>query len=155
MDTKHAPGAAPGGEHEGNGYETRDANPASLLRFGAVLVVTLVVAGTVSLWVYGYLGKRDDLGPPATPFERSRPLPPLPQLQVHPVEDLQTYRADQEKSLDSYGWVDRSRGTVHIPIERAMDLLLQRGGLPARQGTATQPSKAGTPTAGGEQGSGN
>ena len=36
-----------------------------------------------------------------------------------------------EKELYSYGWVDEKAGTVHIPIERAMDLIAQRG-LPVR-----------------------
>ncbi|MCA1555006.1 MAG: hypothetical protein LC737_11585, partial [Chloroflexi bacterium] len=30
-----------------------------------------------------------------------------------------------------YGWVDQSAGITHIPIERAMELLLERG-LPTR-----------------------
>ena len=140
MDTKHestTPGAPPP-------YETRDANTGSLVRFGGVLVVTLVVAWTVSLWVLDYFKSAYPPGPPATPFEQARAVPPLPQLQVHPVADLQQYREDQAKALDSYGWVDRSRGTVHIPIERAMDLLLQRG-LPTRPGGAA--------AAAGEQGS--
>ena len=152
MDTKQPTSAQH--ENAGNAYEKRDANPGSLLRFGALLVVTLAFAWAVSLWVFAYFGKVVQLGPAPTPFEQGRALPPLPQLQVHPVEDLRQYRADQEKSLDTYGWVDRTRGTVHIPIQRAMDLLLERG-LPTRPAGAPPASKAPTPTAGGEQGSGN
>ena len=36
-------------------------------------------------------------------------------------------RAAQHR-LASYGWVDRDKGLVHIPIERAIDLYLERGG---------------------------
>jgi hypothetical protein len=126
MDTDRNAGAPPP-------YETRDANPGSLLKFGVVLVLTLAVTWGASKWVFDYFGRVQQLGPAATPFERGRPLPPLPQLQVTPVEDLAQFRAGQEKDLDSYGWVDRSRGTVHIPIQRAMDLLLERG-IPARPG---------------------
>jgi hypothetical protein len=32
--------------------------------------------------------------------------------------------AAQRRALESYGWVDQKAGTVHIPIERAYDLLL-------------------------------
>ena len=35
--------------------------------------------------------------------------------------------AQQSQKLNSYGWIDRSRGVVRIPIGRAMDLILQRG----------------------------
>jgi hypothetical protein len=48
-------------------------------------------------------------------FEAAAP-PPLP---------------PQAELLEGYGWVDRSAGTVRLPIERAMQLLLERG-LPTR-----------------------
>jgi hypothetical protein len=34
---------------------------------------------------------------------------------------LATWRAERSARLNGYGWVDRSKGLVHIPIERAMD----------------------------------
>ena len=40
-------------------------------------------------------------------------------------------RAAEDQILNSYGWVDRSKGIVRIPIDRAIDLLAKRG-LPAR-----------------------
>jgi hypothetical protein len=40
---------------------------------------------------------------------------------------------DAGRRLSSYGWVDREAGIVRIPIDRAMDLLAERG-LPARAG---------------------
>ena len=46
----------------------------------------------------------------------------------------------EERTLYSYGWVDERAGIVRIPIERAMDLLVQRG-LPLRsQGVASEPT---------------
>ena len=48
--------------------------------------------------------------------------------------DLEAFQAREEIELHSYGWVNRSSGIVRIPIERAMELLLQKG-LPARSGT--------------------
>jgi len=135
MGTKHTP--APGTPPP---YEKSDANPRSLLGFGAVLLVTLVLTWSASRWVFDYFGRVQELGPPATPFEQGRPVPPLPQLQVHPVQDLVEFRTGQEKALDSYGWVDRGHGTVHIPIERAMDLLMERG-LPTRPAAAATAPK--------------
>ena len=131
MSTEHNPsGRAPGA------YETRDANPSSLVHFGVGLALTLVVVWAGMFWLMRYFSRVQDTGPPATPFEQlteSR-RPPLPRLQVEPVEDLQAVRTQQSRLLDanSYAWVDRSRGIVRIPIERAMDLILERGGLPAR-----------------------
>jgi hypothetical protein len=51
--------------------------------------------------------------------------------QAAPDEAFKQLRATEDAVLNTYGWVDRESGIVHIPIERAMELLLQRG-LPAR-----------------------
>jgi hypothetical protein len=60
---------------------------------------------------------------------------PAPNLQINPHDDLLALRAREETELNGYGWVDRSNGIVRIPIERAMDLLLERG-LPVRSPNA-------------------
>ncbi|HET9595961.1 MAG TPA: hypothetical protein VFP65_10290 [Anaeromyxobacteraceae bacterium] len=33
------------------------------------------------------------------------------------------WREQARRHLDSYGWVDQSKGVVHIPIDKAMDLV--------------------------------
>lgn len=116
------------------GYETRDANPASLVRFGIGLALVLVVVWAGMHWLDNFYGKVQSLGPAATPFqlEEQNQNPPLPRLQVDPKEDLKLLRERQSRDLDSYGWVDRDRGIVHIPIDRAIDLVLERGMLTAR-----------------------
>jgi len=43
-------------------------------------------------------------------------------------------RDEEDRVLNSYGWVDANGGVVHIPIEQAMKLTLEQG-LPARHGT--------------------
>jgi hypothetical protein len=53
--------------------------------------------------------------------------PPQPQLQTDPQDDLRVFRAREEARLDGYGWVDRSRGVAHIPIEEAMKRLAAQG----------------------------
>ncbi|RMG26722.1 MAG: hypothetical protein D6724_01265 [Armatimonadetes bacterium] len=57
-------------------------------------------------------------------------LPAGPRLQPAPGTDMQELAAKQKNRLEKYGNVDENH--VHIPIERAMDLVL-REGLPARQ----------------------
>lgn len=55
------------------------------------------------------------------------PAPKGPQhLQVAPINRLLTLRRQAEARLHSYGWVDRSNRIVHIPIERAMELVARR-----------------------------
>ena len=38
---------------------------------------------------------------------------------------LQAYRKDKLDRLQSWGWIDRKRGAVHMPIDRAMDLTVE------------------------------
>jgi hypothetical protein len=70
---------------------------------------------------------------------------PSPKLEEDERGQLNGIRVEEEKTLYSYGWVDEKAGTVHIPIERAMDLLVQRG-LPVRAQTAG--SESGEPETG-------
>ncbi len=42
---------------------------------------------------------------------------------------LADWRAERKARLNGYGWIDRSKGVAHIPIEKAMDEVLS-GALP-------------------------
>jgi hypothetical protein len=75
-------------------------------------------------------------------------VPPEPRIQADPGLDLWRLRAHEDKVLGSYGWSDRQAGAVRIPIDRAMELLAQRG-LPVRSGTGAE---AGAPDTGPESG---
>ena len=59
-----------------------------------------------------------------------------------PVTDLAALRAAEQKALTSYGWVDHEKGVVHIPIDQAMKLTLQRG-LPMQAQTGASAGGAG------------
>jgi len=43
---------------------------------------------------------------------------------------LHRWRAAHNAKLNGYGWIDREKGIVHVPIERAMDAIAG-GTLPA------------------------
>jgi hypothetical protein len=117
------------------GYEKRDANVKWI--FGIVAFVA--AAGLVMHFlIAGYQERLAKVPPPTDqwqPSARSNQKfatpPPFPRLQISPAEDLKTFRAREDAELNSYGWVNRTAGVAHIPITRAMDLLLQRG-LPTR-----------------------
>jgi hypothetical protein len=116
-----------GSEHPRRGYEASDVSTGRLFAFAAG-VAGLVVLGVLgSALVFHFFVRHQPLGPPATPFEDVRQLPPEPRLQTTAPQDLKRYRAEQDKILGSYGWVDTQAGIVRIPIDRAMDLLLEKG----------------------------
>jgi hypothetical protein len=45
----------------------------------------------------------------------------------HERGQFRDFLINQENQLNSYGWVDKKAGVAHIPIERAMELTVQRG----------------------------
>ena len=60
---------------------------------------------------------------------------PLPRLQTQPFKDIYLLRKGETEKLESYAWVDKPAGVTRIPIERAMEIVLEKG-LPARTGGA-------------------
>ncbi len=87
-----------------------DDPPAGMLALigASSLIVTLV---TVILTIALYRGGE------AAEFERKV-------VQV-PYTAVETMRSEQNGHLGAYGWVDRESGQVHIPIDRAVSLLLK------------------------------
>lgn len=53
--------------------------------------------------------------------------PPGPQLQTGAQADLSEFRAQEEKRLNTYYWIDRRNGIVHIPIAQAIKKLAATG----------------------------
>ena len=53
--------------------------------------------------------------------------PPQPRLQTDPSVDLTKFLADEDKRLNTYYWIDKKKGIVHIPIEQAMQELAKEG----------------------------
>ena len=108
-------------------HERTDANHGAVLKAGVALVA-LIAFALVLMWLLFLVLGRGDAGPSArSPLATSRPAPSGPQLQVSPARDLAEKRRAEDDVLTSYGWIDADKAVVRIPIERAMDLLAQRG----------------------------
>ena len=120
------------------GYETRDTNARSVLWFAAILFLTVAATLISMRGLFAHYSASQPLGPAASPFDSERQLPPEPRLQVQPAVDLNQMRESQDEMLQSYGWVDKANGKVRVPIDRAMDLIIQRG-LPVRPNGPSQP----------------
>lgn len=121
-------------ESPASGHETSDANIRIVAKFGIGLFIFIVVSLVIVRVTFDYFAKRQGLGPPASPFEDTRKLPPpgMPVLQPKPAEEFKHYFEQQQEQLSTYGWVDQKDGIVRMPIDRAMDLLVQRG-LPVQK----------------------
>ncbi|MBI2833007.1 MAG: hypothetical protein HYX76_01100 [Acidobacteria bacterium] len=124
-------------------HEYSDVPVRAILGFGLGLVVVSALISFLLWLLFGYFdaeAKRED--PRPRPLARQAPSPPPPRLQAltppegrgfdaAPHDELIRFLESEENLLESYGWVDRGTGTVRIPIERAMDVLVQRG-VPTR-----------------------
>lgn len=121
----------------GIGHETRDVSTRLVIIFGVSLVVAAIVIH-IGLWLLYMFWSNQQARADVRQFPMaevgSPPVPPAPRLQTQPQEELKKMRADEAQLMNSYGWVDAGRGTVRIPIDRAMQLLLQQG-LPTRPQT--------------------
>jgi hypothetical protein len=120
-------------------HEATDAHPPSIIRFaiGLAIVILISLYAMARLVAY-YAGHQRQVGPKPSPLVKTRQVPPFPQLQVSPGADMIQFRAAEDAKLNGYGWVDRQTGIVRIPVDRAMDLLAERG-LPTRGLKEDQP----------------
>src|SRR5689334_18419216 len=71
--------------------------------------------------------------PPLPIAAHGPPQPAEPRLQQSPRRDLRDFEATEMAELNAYKWINKQKGTVAIPIDRAMDLILQRG-IPPEKG---------------------
>jgi hypothetical protein len=115
---------------------------------GIIVVMVGIVLGGLKQAVRHFekTARQNDLAqldttvlPGVTP---SRAPFPAPREQVSPRVDLETFRAQENAELNSYGWIDRQAGTVRIPIARAMELLSQRAASASSSLTATNQGKS-------------
>jgi hypothetical protein len=120
------------GRTAGRSHERRDLSVRSIVLFAVVLTTVLVLAHFGLRAVFVGLRERSDRADrPRPPLRAERVVPPEPRLQTNPGEDLDALRRDEERRLGTYGWIDRDRRVLRIPIDRAIDQVLRRG-LPAR-----------------------
>src|SRR5438105_13162923 len=109
------------------GHEQRDADVVSLFAIAVMLFLSLALICGASWGLMRFLAaKRAAHYAPAYGRATGGAFPP-PRLEVHPSMALQQLRTREDDLLNSYGWVDRNAGIARIPIDRAMQSILQRG----------------------------
>lgn len=146
------------GSHAGTpdeAYEHTDARPTPIFRTGLVLLLVIAVVIGIVAWFLSTLEARGvarDAVP--HPLAAPREIPPEPRLQTRAgVDDVvDAPRPDEPFTnqgavehahreaveLSSYGWVDQATGAVRIPLERAIDLVLEEGLPSASAGASTE-----------------
>ena len=108
-----------------------------LIWLSVLLVVLIGAIYVASALILGF-SRRQHIAA-ALPVSNPTALPnlPNPQLQVQPRDDLGKYTAEEQRLLQSYGWVDKDSGIARIPIDEAMRILAATG-LPSSQTPTSQ-----------------
>jgi hypothetical protein len=148
------------------GFEPSDVREGGIVIFLVALAVLVAVIGALSYGIGKVINahlKSEDGAPnkwtQTVDVQQLGNMPSNPELQNKVAEitqtfptprvqtdngnqDIVTLHAREDILLDNYTWVDRSKGTVRIPIERAMELVAQRG-LPVAPAVKTAPLMTG------------
>jgi hypothetical protein len=87
-----------------------------------VVAVTIVIFAICIVWVLLSMPPKKTVSA-GIRGEAPREIQMIEQTLIQADNSTARLRAEQEAKLAGYGWVDRDRGVVHIPIDRAMQLV--------------------------------
>ncbi|HVU18126.1 MAG TPA: hypothetical protein VHD32_14460 [Candidatus Didemnitutus sp.] len=99
-------------------YESTDASTAAVLGSAAAVALGVLLTLGVS-WLIMRPVTTEPLGNRA--FEHGV------EVETPMQRDWQAAETEARGHLESYGWVDRPAGVAHIPIGRAMEILVAQG----------------------------
>ena len=119
------------------GHETSDVNVWAVGKFAIGLVVVCVVSLVLLFALLRFFQSQEETAVANTvdPVK----LFPEPQLQKTPIPDLKAIRAEEDKLLNGYAWLDPKKGLVRIPVSQAIEVIAKRG-LPSPGAAAAAPS---------------
>jgi hypothetical protein len=125
-------------EPDAEGYEKSDVRAKWIGGVVAFLIIGAVSLHFILRFQLNILGKsrptRDAWSSPNR-LVRAEVPSNAPRLQISAPADLAEFRAREDKDLDTFGWVNRTQGIVRIPIQEAMNLIVEKKLLPVRAGT--------------------
>jgi hypothetical protein len=144
MADKHADAHAVSPPVTGGSLDDRELDLRSIVIFGVVLFGgTLVVLLLMWGMSAAFKSMEEAKDRPPSPLGEARldPIPPGPRLQAVPPRDMDELRAANRQALTTYGWVDQPNGVAHIPVDRAIAILTEKG-LPPTPAVPAPPSAA-------------
>lgn len=115
---------------QGKQSETWDGEvPLKPIVWSVVAVaISVLVAFVFNAWLMSTWNDYRAVGVRQSPLveARERILPVRPKLQQSPEEELIVMKAELKEHLGSYGWIDPIEQRVYIPVDRAMELVLEQ-----------------------------
>lgn len=116
----------------GFGHEFSDVRIRPIVLLGGAVALITAIVFVFSIAVFRFFSAQPEAIPQNPMAGEAPQFPPAPRIEVAPAIEYQQLRAEEDRILSTYGWVDRKAGKTRIPIDRAIDLQLQRG-FPVRK----------------------
>jgi hypothetical protein len=134
-------------EPDTKGYEKSDIRAKWIGGVVAFLIVGAITIHFISALQLRTLKKslptRDAWSSPNQPLHPEIPTN-APRLQLSARADLEDLRAREDSELNTYGWIDKTQGIARIPIQEAMNLIVEKGLLPVREGARASQTSVST-----------
>lgn len=110
------------------GHEQSDLSIKTLFWGLVVLLVVTTAAALAMAVMWDVLDARiAGMQPPPSPLVQTDVEPPEPRLETTPREVRTRIDALRTLQASTYTWLDRDGGVARIPVERAMEILVERG----------------------------
>jgi hypothetical protein len=137
--------------HGGGPDQLHELNLGKIVVVG---IVSLVIFALGVVWAYQLMVRRERgihaAGLARVPTEIGKPeIGIVDQVPFEIDHRLEVWRARHSKRLSGYGWIDRAKGIVHIPIDKAMQQVIAAPpDIPGQGVPLSQPPPAVPPPAG-------
>jgi hypothetical protein len=135
MENNNQPFDAQHIRHADVAFEPRDLSHQAVFYFLLIMGVVIIFVALAMWGMFKQLGSSEFAGhrstnPIMTSEEELKEIGgdpansfPMPHLQPDPIADLNKFRIREEQRLNTYGWVDQQQNIIHIPIEKAIDIM--------------------------------
>lgn len=113
---------------ESEPYEQRDLSVRAMTQFLVLIFATIIGSVIISYFVFAWVVNVPEPEVRSVRKEsRARQLPPEPRVQGFPMRDWESFYREEIRKTTTYGWQDQAMTRARIPVERAKEIILEKG----------------------------
>jgi len=111
--------------HTGEGHETKEVSVPFVFASLSALIIGAFLASLLAVGIFQFF--KNTYHPDQAAAASQQVIPPAPRIDPRPSEEIQSIRSREDHILNSYAVIDKQQGIVRVPIDRAIDMLVQKG----------------------------